>query len=124
MFWLFALCGFCLFFFSSGRRHTRCALVTGVQTCALPICPVVIVDIRARADADDRPAFRTALDEGRVAAMLVGGVLGGHVAAAAPGFVADAEIFEVGPRLVAAVGATFLRERRLAVGGQIGRAHV
>src|SRR3546814_9244223 len=27
------------FFFSSRRRHTRCALVTGVQTCALPILP-------------------------------------------------------------------------------------
>src|SRR3546814_1162699 len=26
------------FFFSSRRRHTWCALVTGVQTCALPIC--------------------------------------------------------------------------------------
>src|SRR3546814_19002669 len=26
-----------LFFVSSSRRHTRCALVTGVQTCALPI---------------------------------------------------------------------------------------
>src|SRR3546814_4258410 len=26
------------FCFSSRRRHTRCALVTGVQTCALPIC--------------------------------------------------------------------------------------
>src|SRR3546814_17924874 len=41
------MCGFCvcggyvvvvIFFFSSRRRHTRCALVTGVQTCALPIC--------------------------------------------------------------------------------------
>src|SRR3546814_11780876 len=31
---MFYLC-FC--FFSSRRRHTRCALVTGVQTCALPI---------------------------------------------------------------------------------------
>src|SRR3546814_10216993 len=36
---------FCLllvvcFFFSSRRRHTRCALVTGVQTCALPIYAV------------------------------------------------------------------------------------
>src|SRR3546814_11095714 len=30
-----------IFFFSSRRRHTRCALVTGVQTCALPIsCPL------------------------------------------------------------------------------------
>src|SRR3546814_13169660 len=36
---------FC-FFFSSRRRHTRCALVTGVQTCALPIighCQPVII---------------------------------------------------------------------------------
>src|SRR3546814_8945318 len=32
---LFFFCFF--FFFSSRRRHTRCALVTGVQTCALPI---------------------------------------------------------------------------------------
>src|SRR3546814_3313947 len=31
--WVRRLC----FFFSSRRRHTRCALVTGVQTCALPI---------------------------------------------------------------------------------------
>src|SRR3546814_13510645 len=29
--------GVMLFLFSSRRRHTRCALVTGVQTCALPI---------------------------------------------------------------------------------------
>src|SRR3546814_1829691 len=47
-FLLFALCYFLhelfyhlvyflTFFFSSRRRHTRCALVTGVQTCALPI---------------------------------------------------------------------------------------
>src|SRR3546814_2326048 len=34
---MFYFC-FC-FFFSSRRRHTRCALVTGVQTCALPISP-------------------------------------------------------------------------------------
>src|SRR3546814_15272462 len=35
---------FC-FFFSSRRRHTRCALVTGVQTCALPISFVVFAII-------------------------------------------------------------------------------
>src|SRR3546814_2595876 len=29
------------FFISSRRRHTSCALVTGVQTCALPISPSV-----------------------------------------------------------------------------------
>src|SRR3546814_17860064 len=31
----------CVFFFSSRRRHTRGALVTGVQTCALPILPAM-----------------------------------------------------------------------------------
>src|SRR3546814_5225572 len=30
-----------MFFFSSRRRHTRCALVTGVQTCALPISGMI-----------------------------------------------------------------------------------
>src|SRR3546814_9563090 len=34
----------CLFFFASRRRHTRCALVTGVQTCALPICANPFID--------------------------------------------------------------------------------
>src|SRR3546814_8710464 len=32
-----------LFFLSSRRRHTRCALVTGVQTCALPISVVIFM---------------------------------------------------------------------------------
>src|SRR3546814_19299879 len=37
----------CVFFFSSRIRHTSCALVTGVQTCALPICtPYIGVTIR------------------------------------------------------------------------------
>src|SRR3546814_2336737 len=35
---------FFFFFFSSRRRHTRCALVTGVQTCALPISRCDLVD--------------------------------------------------------------------------------
>src|SRR3546814_10006259 len=34
---VFVFCYLVFFFFSSRRRHTRCALVTGVQTCALPI---------------------------------------------------------------------------------------
>src|SRR3546814_1102818 len=33
-----------MFFFSSRRRHTRCALVTGVQTCALPISQIDMAD--------------------------------------------------------------------------------
>src|SRR3546814_16392929 len=40
MFVVFCFCSCSVFFFSSRRRHTRCALVTGVQTCALPILPV------------------------------------------------------------------------------------
>src|SRR3546814_12242949 len=36
------------FFFSSRRRHTRCALVTGVQTCALPIFGDLLLDARQR----------------------------------------------------------------------------
>src|SRR3546814_1391381 len=42
---------FTSFFFSSRRRHTICALVTGVQTCALPIC-------RARARGRRFPDWR------------------------------------------------------------------
>src|SRR3546814_1348917 len=34
-----------VFFFSSRRRHTRCALVTGVQTCALPILRQHVADL-------------------------------------------------------------------------------
>src|SRR3546814_7415374 len=39
VFFVLPCCLFCCycFFFSSRRRHTSCALVTGVQTCALPI---------------------------------------------------------------------------------------
>src|SRR3546814_15439237 len=55
------------FFFSSRRRHTRCALVTGVQTCALPILFV---------DHDG-------------AGYLIWG--GGSIAKLAPGFVKLAE---------------------------------
>src|SRR3546814_4964253 len=41
------------FFFSSRRRNTRCALVTGVQTCALPISGPALGDVLFRA-IDDR----------------------------------------------------------------------
>src|SRR3546814_10657240 len=43
---VYELIGFLFFFFfSSRRRHTRCALVTGVQTCALPISRLAVVDV-------------------------------------------------------------------------------
>src|SRR3546814_3165185 len=43
-----------LFFFSGRRRHTRCALVTGVQTCALPICLGRFVGVEAYEQAGGR----------------------------------------------------------------------
>src|SRR3546814_6560608 len=42
---------FFVFFFSSRRRHTRCALVTGVQTCALPIFGLELLQQCADLDA-------------------------------------------------------------------------
>src|SRR3546814_6773184 len=52
---IFFLC----FFFSSRRRHTRCALVTGVQTCALPIWAAWTVAAHV-ATRGSRPAPRPA----------------------------------------------------------------
>src|SRR3546814_3395265 len=90
---------FCYFFFSSRRRHTRCALVTGVQTCALPICfaaprgtaRLTATDLRPR-DSEDMPALQldasAQWQEGRVTAE---GQLGGAEIAAAR-FSADAPL--------------------------------
>src|SRR3546814_5738081 len=54
---------FLFFFFSSRRRHTRCALVTGVQTCALPIFPdlpkphCILVDGAGRRFVDEAQSY-------------------------------------------------------------------
>src|SRR3546814_9912538 len=48
------------FFFSSRRRHTRCALVTGVQTCALPIY-YVMFDLGRPSHVYDRAQLTGAL---------------------------------------------------------------
>src|SRR3546814_9811056 len=56
------MCLLFIFFFSSRRRHTRCALVTGVQTCALPICSSDLARMRLREGVElplkDPDAFR------------------------------------------------------------------
>src|SRR3546814_9708697 len=44
-------CDWFLFFFASRIRHTRCALVTGVQTCALPISTLGISELIGAARA-------------------------------------------------------------------------
>src|SRR3546814_10211960 len=59
----FALCVVFFFFFSSRRRHTRCALVTGVQTCALPISGAREVLLhRPAGDGSPFPAHRAGSD--------------------------------------------------------------
>src|SRR3546814_5141526 len=66
------------FFFSSRRRHTRCALVTGVQTCALPIFDAAVVGAGAQlhvlADAVEleQPAFEAGRGVELAAAQLAG----------------------------------------------------
>src|SRR3546814_4155076 len=52
-----------LLFFTSSRRHTRCALVTGVQTCALPICGYDCCLACHRRIAADNPKARIGLPE-------------------------------------------------------------
>src|SRR3546814_20487804 len=57
-------------FFSSRRRHTRCALVTGVQTCALPISkfwavPIAGWAMKRRGNVIDRTVGGAAQDEVR-----------------------------------------------------------
>src|SRR3546814_2687833 len=47
-----------LFFFSSRRRHTSCALVTGVQTCALPISYGLPVYFRPHPKAANHQAVK------------------------------------------------------------------
>src|SRR3546814_9759388 len=55
MFFVFLFdCMVVYFFFSSRRRHTRCALVTGVQTCALPICFRLAEELNHRLEAQGR----------------------------------------------------------------------
>src|SRR3546814_1032057 len=63
------MCVLCMFFFSSRRRHTRCALVTGVQTCALPIYAAAVT-IGERVDRE-LGAVHAALDH-HVAIDIVG----------------------------------------------------
>src|SRR3546814_9171014 len=58
----------CFFFFSSRRRHTRCALVTGVQTCALPILLRVELCDGGRVLAGDLGAHRTSSSAARLTA--------------------------------------------------------
>src|SRR3546814_8618573 len=103
----------CFVFFSSRRRHTRCALVTGVQTCALPIYWGRHIDPRVHPQKPE--LVKTAITPDYA--------LGSHVAplglsfangAGFPGFAQGAFVGEHGS----------WNRQRLAGYKEIGRAHV
>src|SRR3546814_2931595 len=81
----------CCFFFSSRRRHTSCALVTGVQTCALPISRIAGQRSRSNGNGSANSggaASRTTVAGSRVAShdagASAGDTSGGHGKAETP----------------------------------------
>src|SRR3546814_2418336 len=119
------------FFFSSRRRHTRCALVTGVQTCALPISDGVVRFSQLRLTA---PLLRVTGGQGsyspdgriRLAARATSrdyGPLGVEVA----GTISDPRAILRAERPGLGIGLVDLEARLTGAAGgyrQIGRAHV
>src|SRR3546814_15447947 len=71
-----------VFFFSSRRRHTRCALVTGVQTCALPISEERMTHATLFADS-------ALLPDGWARDVLFDIATDGNLAAVIPGAAGD-----------------------------------
>src|SRR3546814_2308371 len=86
-----------LFFFSSRRRHTICALVTGVQTCALPIYRGLIPSDRPQ------PSFGLRRAYGDEAPVLQ--VEGCRRGSADPHQLADLVVVQGGDRVVVLGGA-------------------
>src|SRR3546814_7140537 len=108
------ICVVFIFFFSSRRRHTICALVTGVQTCALPIlCALYAqfgVDLGELRPATDQPAKE----------------LRGRIVVAPPSALNDRWSRRL-PDPITAMASGWMRVRQRARQRnveQIGRAHV
>src|SRR3546814_549750 len=89
------------FFFSSRRRHTRCALVTGVQTCALPISDAVL-DLFLTEDPYARVACETLTTTNRI--VLAGEVRGPQSLVSKSGKVNKKKIEEVARATVKKIG--------------------
>src|SRR3546814_2584110 len=124
------------FFFSSRRRHTRCALVTGVQTCALPIYLLLHRDY----DPARGARVNAMLDQVRKAVAVVhppewnrfahafSHIFAGGYAAGYYSYLwaelLSADAFEIFAHAdIPGGGATAFRREILAA-GEIGRAHV
>src|SRR3546814_2326081 len=65
---------------SSRRRHTRCALVTGVQTCALPILVITSAAVQDRAAAAQAVAQACKRTDGSVKALWADSAYAGQCA--------------------------------------------
>src|SRR3546814_6561903 len=70
--YVFVVMVFVYCFFSSRRRHTRCALVTGVQTCALPISAMLLSACAPSIVNETPQPVRSAAAYGKVPQALVG----------------------------------------------------
>src|SRR3546814_2669785 len=126
------------FFFSSRRRHTRCALVTGVQTCALPISFGRVLALDGVIQTTERDEFFyhemlvhvPVLAHGAVRRMLIiGGGDGGALEEALKHrsiervtmVEIDASVVEVSKEYLRPICGDAFEDPRL---DQIGRAHV
>src|SRR3546814_7215441 len=111
---MFKVCD-CVFFFSSISRHTMCALVTGVQTCALPILihPVVAA---TKSEAEDKCAAVAALPTEDDSLSLLSEALNFDFASKGM----DEPFTEA--ELASISGLQAIRDRVLPAGGKIGRA--
>src|SRR3546814_2508045 len=117
-------------FFSSRRRHTRCALVTGVQTCALPIYAA------EHGDADGAvgryvPRRIAQVVPHRAGQRIVGGrVVEADMGLVAPLLVNKARLAHFAASRCGASRPLSASSRRISSpcssssGGEIGRAHV
>src|SRR3546814_9216082 len=131
------------FFISSRRGHTRCALVTGVQTCALPILPPAVQrrlrprphDLAERerapprltvpAGRDLRPRAKLPIREARPAAPGTGLAATDDPPRAQPAVAGDLDLpAGVARRLLALGRAAGACGRLAGAGARIGRAHV
>src|SRR3546814_8189957 len=114
------LCLCFFFFFSSRRRHTRCALVTGVQTCALPISSLTPAGEALRDQVRD---ILTAVERARRTVAQIGGGPPVLRVGLSEGL-AQPRLSELFQRWRDAYSNIQLRISELPSFQQIGRAHV
>src|SRR3546814_1627891 len=120
MVYVWLLCTVLFFFFSSRRLHTRCALVTGVQTCALPILVAILIDNRV---VEDLPVQLNAAHffeplHGRIFAQTMALIERNSIATP----VTLKPYFENDEAMKAVGGVGYLAQLTGSGAGQIGRA--